>query len=167
MIRHSLWLDIERAPDAYTLKKYDSCFTEPTNDETAYPIVLFVGAREKSNILRNILNGDKQMVLGRNSGQVYLWQDRRHRTSYIDFEWNGYLKRKPKTFFDAKGPRSSKLLRCTHGIPKLITSRCFSNLLCSRGIMPLTNVVCYFVSDLGGIEAVAALLADQALRPAS
>ncbi|KAK4974003.1 hypothetical protein LTR28_010799 [Elasticomyces elasticus] len=48
--------------------------------------------------------------------------------------------------------------------PGLFTRRKMGNLLCARVIAPFSAAVCYFASDLGGMRAVATLLAEQAVE---
>ncbi|KAK4960687.1 hypothetical protein LTR66_012940 [Elasticomyces elasticus] len=167
---HSLWLAMLHGRTGSTLREYEHALEAlPLRDANRSPsFVVLVGRRTKSEILRHFLRGADADCLPQNHGQAYLWCDRHSKhgenpTVYVDCELQTYDRSQCKGSH-GRGPDTTRTMDWAISSPRLFTRRKTGNLLCARVIAPLSAAVCYFASDLGGMRAVATLLAEQAVE---
>ncbi|KAK4982612.1 hypothetical protein LTR50_007667 [Elasticomyces elasticus] len=170
MAPHSLWLAMLHGRTGSTLREYEHALEAlPLRDANRSPsFVVLVGRRTKSEILRHFLRGADADCLPQNHGQAYLWYDRRSKhgenpTVYVDCELQTYDRSQCKGS-NGRGPDTTRTMDWAVSSPRLFTRRKMGNLLCARVIAPLSAAVCYFASDLGGMRAVATLLAEQGVE---
>lgn len=126
--------------------------------------ITLVGRSAKNNIIKYMLARDGCQSFEPH-GQVKLSGDPCPRKGtepvlFVDFE----LYHHSSSHDRDPGPRSTVTKRAVQGSPSGQTAcKHVSAKLLSRLFTPMSNVICYFVSDLGGLRSVAQLLARQAV----
>jgi len=142
---------------------YSDMIFDGSGDSSQPPsIIMFVGRREKSALLRALLGGiDSSYDLGSHS-QVDLWREpgrasARHPVLFADSELHTYNPSRSAITAPLTGPeRFRKMAWTSPGRP---SCKRLAAQVCSTIIAPLSTVLCYFAADLGGIRGVASLLA--------
>ncbi|KAF2727575.1 FabD/lysophospholipase-like protein [Polyplosphaeria fusca] len=150
-----------------TLWAHPHSFEEvcPRSHGSRPSIVSLVGKRKKRSMLGYMLGKSENSAISRAHGQIRLMRDARTTSQdaplvYADCELS--LQSSPS--FDTQNtlgtPRSVSWLHNNDA-----DSRCFASDFYASVLNPLSNVVCYFASDLNGVFGVAELLARQVTGP--
>ncbi|KAF2259651.1 FabD/lysophospholipase-like protein [Lojkania enalia] len=164
------WISIKNVENETTLWVHDApfsslCSSGAENAQTS--LITLVGRKKKATLLNYMLKGSSATASTSFHGQVRLVKDTKIARSdayvlYLDCELQG----ESSPSFDPKStpcsPKPVSWLRAGDH-----TTVDLPNLLVSRVLTPLSNVVCYFAADFGGIVRVANLLAQQAVESKS
>jgi hypothetical protein len=160
------WVTITHTSNGSALQVHPHVFGDLRVAKASTPqFVVFIGKREKSNVLREILQGDNQYPQLPH-GQVYLWPDPETRltatpTIFVDCELHSSNSAQQKDPISYTTPElSRKIAWLLHGDQATICTYFTSNVL-----LPMSTVLYYFATDLGGKAEVAKLLANQLSTP--
>jgi len=156
MSSYAPWLAMVRTKTSTTFKEYRQAWHQVSNVSA---FVVLIGRRTKSGMLQQFLRGTDDGVLSQPHGQVLFWPDpSENDIVYVDCELHS-----SECTTVPSGAVSCYTADWHGSTDGPFTRRRIGNLFASRAIGPLCNVVCYFASDMGGIRAVASLLASQLL----
>lgn len=125
-------------------------------------IITFIGRREKSILLREILGGTTSKYPQEYHNQIHLWANPRTRTTtqpilLADYKLQGHSASQWTTPAPVTGPNSFRKVTWTDHTKK----EDIATLILARILSPLSTVICLFAPDLNGIRGVAQLLATQ------
>lgn len=167
---NSLWVSLSHLDTGTILvehrKTYTSLFQRGALASQRTPaFVTLVGKRAKSALLRQLLGGAGNDLLRDSHHQVHVWTDPRTLKEdsplvLLDCELQHYSSRQWIRPADL-GEDVSRQIEWLSPGSRL--SNKVGNEFCARVLAPLSNVVCLFASDLGGIKGVAKLLAEHAI----
>jgi hypothetical protein len=156
------WLTFVTSPGGNTLTCHQPSLhlIDPALENDCKPsIVTFVGKRTKTILLSEILSDATPVV----HKEVFLWSSPQLRGTgsrepllVIDCGVQNARQPPNPAFVDTQRPTIS------WSMPKV---RNFNAALCGKIFLPFSNVLCCFVSDLGGPRAVTRWLAEQATTP--
>lgn len=162
----SPWITVTHSKASSTVKEYQGAWKALNLNLSSKPLLtLMIGKKVKSEVLSQFVRKSDNGFLANGHGQVYLWPDPATVGTptprvYVDFELQAYV----PPHCDATpgiGPEVSRLINWLEQKPAPLNRMKINNLLSSRVLGSVSDVVCYFASDFGGMRAVAALLAEQ------
>jgi hypothetical protein len=162
------WIRITHSKEKSTLNVDASAFsTLPSKPDSNPSFATLIGRRTKTQLLSQILGFPNDPSLLNYHSQVYLRTDTEtegadHPLTYIDCEIQHHSLSHSATSIahDARSTSSTiEWLACNRSTKEIAA------VLVAKVLAPLSDVVCYFASDLGGLRGVACLLADQTARP--
>ncbi|OCL03051.1 FabD/lysophospholipase-like protein [Glonium stellatum] len=165
-----LWVQVTHTRSESTLTEYKSAFKSLILSKAGLTpsFVTLIGRRTKAILLSQALGTPNRPSLINSHDDIYLRTDPKTRNDespliYIDSKIYSHSLSHltPHSRHGAKTPRRIEWLESGHRSAKTI-----SNLLLANVLAPLSDVVCYFASDLGGLRGVLRLLAAQAVAPA-
>ena len=162
----SPWLTVTHNKASSTIKQFDGAWAALSLCPTTKPLLaVMVGKRIKSEILRQFLRGGDDEFLNNSHGQIFMWPDpssigKPLPRIYVDFELQAYTSANCNIPLRV-GPEVNRIVNWLDTKPSPLTRHKVNNLLCGRVLGPVSDIVCYFAADLGGMRAVASLLAEQ------
>lgn len=164
----ALWLTLLHTRNATTLTESTQALPAALACASPSPsIALLVGGRSKTRYLLDTLRGSGNAHIPHSHGQVYLWRDSQPQAStptvYVDYEMHTYNVSQIQPLSDCSEHRI-RSVNWFDSTPSTWTRRFLGNLICSRALSPIMDVVVYFATDLGGTKSVARILAEQALE---
>jgi len=163
----SPWLAITHSEGFSELRRYPQAWDRLNLVRSAIPVlILMEGRRTKSEVLGPWVQPLSKAHLLDHHGQVVLRSDWATRKTaqpliFVDFELQNYdiaQWRKPC----GSGPELTTTICPPKDLSPPFARRRLCNLLGGRAIGPLCATICLFTSDLGGMRATAALVAEQA-----
>lgn len=162
------WLSVQRGRGGTTLKENKQALSVlSAADTTVGPaLVVLVGRSVKSELLQYLISGVDKTRFCSGHGHVHLWQNHPNNIVWVDYELHS---RNPKSWEATLniGPVQTRMVDWASSGLNPWTRRRIANILCAHAIAPISNILVYFASDLGGARSVARLLAEQAMeRPA-
>lgn len=150
--------------DCWRLEEWTDAFSSLSLSDAQSPdLISMIGGSAKSKLLRELITTTVALPsqLGPHN-KVHLWADpRSHRGDtpriFVDCELHRERPPMAQQHRPAKAPQRYRDISWTgqHGHAEI------AHILYNRVIAPLSSVVCYFASDLGGLRGVAKLFADQ------
>ncbi|KAF2834192.1 hypothetical protein M501DRAFT_605446 [Patellaria atrata CBS 101060] len=157
----SPWVEVSHTGNSTVLREYKVGFGGIVESSQTTPcIVTLIGGRAKSALLRQLLGKPNLPTLVARHNRVFLWSDpktlRNHSpTVFIDSELHTH-----------KVEDVPEVGACTKRAITWFTDRSqpMGNRFHIEVLSPVSDVVCYFSSDLRGFEGIAQLLAEQALH---
>jgi hypothetical protein len=158
------WILLSRKPHAALRINSDihhSANLIPSSHESTYPsIISLLGKGHKSEVLRNILGGPDSNYPQEQHGQIHLWLEpqssRLNPLLFADCEINHYNSSQWQTSLSS-GPAAYTPIQWAP--PGRIASVELGSSVCSRILVPMSNVVCIFASDFDGIPGTARFIA--------
>lgn len=155
-MRFQPWLSVTNLNNHLTLWTHKVSFQNcsSTIDETAPPVITFLGKQQKSLYLARLCGGIKPLVW---HGQVRINSSS---MIFLDCELsiNTSDAFKPKS----EGCSAQEVSWHYHDSE---SATAFGEDIVSRILTPLSNVICLFASDYGGLLGVAQFIARQSLMP--
>jgi len=129
-----------------------------------YPsIITFIGRKQKSNILRELLGGAESGYPQEYHSQVHLWAAPRKGTTYpvlfADSEIQCYDQSRWNCSAPSTGPGAFRKIAWTSA-GKIYCKEIAAHIH-SKILAPLSHVLVFFADDLDGVRGVAHLLAEQ------
>ncbi|KAF4314060.1 hypothetical protein GTA08_BOTSDO01542 [Botryosphaeria dothidea] len=147
--------------DRWRVEEWTSAFPSLSLSDTQSPeLIAMIGGSAKSKLLRELIATHAVSQLGPHS-TVHLWAEPR------SYQWDT-----PRIFLDCELHRERLSMTQQHHAKKLPKRHRdiswagqyghaeIAHILYNRVLAPLSSVVCYFASDLGGLRGVAKLLAQ-------
>jgi hypothetical protein len=160
------WVTITHTSEDSALQVHPHVFDGLPLAPTSTPqFVVLVGKHEKSNVLRELLQDDSHYPQLPH-GQVYLWPDPKTRLSntpsiFIDCELHSFNSAQQREPISYTTPELTRKLAWLHYGNQAQTCACFT----TNVLFPMSTVLYYFTTDLGGSLGVAKLLATQLSTP--
>lgn len=167
--KYSPWLRLNHTQTSSTLVEFPQAYTSLGFSAKATPVhTLLIGSKSKSELLRH-LTGKSQAHLNHGHGQILLWPDpgTLHSSSpsiFIDYELQTFHRSQWSTT-SASESSCVRTIEWASATPGINSRRRIANLLGGRVLGALCDTICYFAGDLGGLQAVAVLIAEQAALP--
>lgn len=157
------WLAVGGAEEDFSIKEYTQAFPALGLSDSQLPsLITLIGGQTKSRYLRQLIDGSP-VCLATPHRKVHLWNDPKTRKEtmpkiYIDCELHNdrqdagrcpsvtapHLNRRARWFQPGSQSRKTAILK-----------------IYGEVLAPLASVVCYFASDLGGLQRAASMLAEQ------
>jgi hypothetical protein len=158
------WILLSREPHAalrINSDIYRSSDLIPTSHESTYPsVVSLLGRRHKSEVLRHILGGPDSDYPQEPHGQIHLWLEPHSTRSkprlYADCEINHYNVSHWSSSLPSSPVANTPI---EWAPPGRVASIDLGAYICSRVLLPMSNVICIFASDFGGISGTARFIA--------
>ncbi|KAH7065101.1 acyl transferase/acyl hydrolase/lysophospholipase [Macrophomina phaseolina] len=147
------WLSVNCSEDSFGIKEYTQAFPSLGLSDTHYPaLITLIGGHTKSRYLRQLIDASPACLASPHH-QVNLWNDPKSRKEAT-----------PKIYIDCElHAEKQESGRCssTHAPHRQRTARWYQPGPHSRQTAVYKVYVCYFVSDLGGLQRAARVLAEQ------
>ncbi|KAF2194727.1 FabD/lysophospholipase-like protein [Zopfia rhizophila CBS 207.26] len=163
------WICISYVDGEARLWAHNSPFTDVCRKtpDIRPSLITLVGRKAKALFLSHILGRPHDTKLTDYHNQIRLLCDPKSSRDdnpllYVDCEIQN---QRPSSYFSqpAKNLGKSRPIEWMHAEDE--AAQHFADILSTNVLNPLSNVVCYFASDLSGVQGVARILANQVIRP--
>lgn len=157
------WLAVGGSEEDFSIKEYTQAFPAlGLSDSQSPSLITLIGGHAKSRYLRQLIDGSP-VCLATPHHRIHLWNDPKTRKEatpkiYVDCELHND-RQDTSQCTSVNEPHRDKRARWFQPGPQSRKTAIYK--IYGEVLAPLASVVCYFASDLGGLQRAASMLAEQ------